>query len=124
MAVARRISHARAYLPHRRALIAAAQAGRPLPTQMMRAARKSHVGKPLSPEHRAKISKALQGRNVKTERRPPWRKREDKLLLLPLDDIMKLTGRTRTEIITRRRQLRAPSGGILVPTGTRSRKRI
>jgi nucleotide-binding universal stress UspA family protein len=93
---ARQKAYANARNPERCAKIAAARRGKPRPKHVIEAMRKTHLGRPLSAEHRRKLSEAQKRRGT----RPPaaalaWAPWEIELLkTLPASEVAEKTGRT------------------------------
>lgn len=96
-----------------RAKVAASKVGKTPQAHVLKAMRMAHKGKPLSAAHRRKIGRSLTGPGIRVNDKP-WKVWEDALLLLPMREIMARTDRTRSAIRSRRRQLRAPQGGLMI----------
>lgn len=91
--------------------IAASRRGKPRPVFVIEALRRANRGRPLSAEHRAKLSAINRRRGIRPPwLPPPWRKSEDRLLgRLPDAEVARRTGRTVTAVRCRRAALRIPS---------------
>jgi len=106
-AEARRKAHARARDPQRRAKIAASRRGRPRPPGVLQAMQSGRLGKPLSEEHRHKLSETHRRRGT----RPPKAGRprsaaEGRLVrTLPPAEAARRTGRTVGAVYGRRHAL-------------------
>ena len=100
--------HAKAQDPERRKKIAAARTGKPRPVHVVEAMRKANTGKPLTADHRAKMSAVHRKRGT----RPPWIGRawsaaEDAIARKhTAKEAEKLTGRTEKAVYMRRRALK------------------
>ena len=96
----------------RRAKIAKSKIGKPRPKHVLDALRMAHLGKPLDDATRKKMSEAHRKRGT----RPPWLNKawepwEDELLReLPVEGVMKKTGRSRQAVNLRRHKLKLPDG--------------
>jgi hypothetical protein len=104
---ARRKAWSKARDPERRRKIAAAKLGKARPRHVIEAIRKANLGRPLSEEHRRKLSAIHKGR------RPVggWQEWEDKLLeTLPTIEVARRTGRTLIAVYCRRQELELPDG--------------
>jgi len=99
--------HAKAQDPDRRAKIGASRRGKPRPPEVIEALRKANIGRPLSAEHRRKMSEVHKQRGI----RPPWLNKswaewEDRLLrsLAPAEAARR-TRRTLSAVFHRRSKL-------------------
>jgi hypothetical protein len=97
--------------PEARAKVAAAKIGKTPPPHVLKALRTARKGKRLSAEHRRKIGRSLKGPGIRVNDKP-WEAWEDSLLLLPMRDVVARTGRTKSAVRSRRRELRSPHGGL------------
>jgi len=104
MARIQRKSRTKEALRKRGIAVAAYKVGKPRPPRVLRALLKARH-RPQSAEHRRKISLANKGRYMRGLVPKPWAQWEDALLLLPMQDVIAKTGRTRYAIQLRRRKL-------------------
>jgi len=99
--------HAKAQDPGRRAKIGAARLGKPRPPHVIAALRKANIGRPLSAEHRRKMSQVHKQRGT----RPPWIGKawamweDEALRTLPPAAAAKKTGRSLHAVWSRRHLL-------------------
>jgi NUMOD3 motif len=109
---AQKLGWAKARDPERIAKIAAAKRGKQRPWDVIEAMRRANLGRPLSAEHRQKMSEAHKRRGTKAPAAGrPWARWEDALLYkLPIRDVVAKTGRTEAAVKHRRKVLRFPDG--------------
>ena len=105
----------RAVTPHdpiRREKIAASRRGKKRPKHVMEILRASNIGRKASDETRRKLSEANKRRGT----RPPkagkaWSEHEEELArTLPIPEVVRLTGRTYSAVVSRRAKLGVPDG--------------
>ena len=109
---AQKMGWAKARDPARITKIAAAKRGKPRPRAVIEAMRRANLGRPLSAEHRRKMSEAhkRRGTNPPAAGRP-WEPWEDALLLqLPIREVVAKTSRTEAAVKARRVVLGLPDG--------------
>jgi hypothetical protein len=109
---ARKLGWAKARDPERIAKIAAAKRGKPRPRAVIEAMRRANLGRPLSAEHRRKMSEAHKRRGtIAPAAGRPWEPWEDALLLHYLiRDVVAKTGRTEAAVKARRVVFGLPDG--------------
>jgi len=98
--------------PVRRAKIAAAKRGKPRPAHVVAAVAAALRGTHHTAEARRKMSEAQRRRGTRPPNTgSPWTEQEDALVrTLPAKEVAKRTGRTLSEVWTRRQQLHLPDG--------------
>jgi hypothetical protein len=97
--------------PERRRKIAAAMTGRAMLPHVREALRAANLGRPLTEEHRRKMSATHKRRGSKPPGGPLWKRSEDKLVrALPPQEVARRTGRTLSAVWARRRALGLPDG--------------
>lgn len=96
----------------RRAKIAAAKRGKPRPRHVIEAMRRGRLGKPHSPEAKAKMSAFQKARGTRPPAAGvPWTVEEDAICRThPAAEVVRLTGRTLTAVYSRREILKVPDG--------------
>ncbi len=109
---AQKLGWAKASDPVRIAKIVEAKRGKPRPRDVIEAMRRANLGRPLSVEHRRKMSEAHKRRGTKAPAAGrPWTPWEDALLYqLSIGDVVAKTGRTEAAVKHRRKVLRFPDG--------------
>ena len=109
---AQKLGWAKARDPERIAMIAAAKRGKPRPRAVIEAMRRANLGRPLSAEHRRKMSEAHKRRGTKAPAAgrswEPWE--DDLLSKLQIRDVVARTGRTEAAVKARRKVLELPDG--------------
>jgi hypothetical protein len=96
----------------RRQKIAASKRGKPRPAHIIEAMAKANRGRPLSEEHRRKLSEAQRRRGARPPKAGrPWTAEEDHLIrTLPAPEAAAKTGRPLGAVYDRRRKLKLPDG--------------
>jgi len=96
----------------RREKIAAAKKGKPRPAHVGEVLAASLTGRPLSEEHRRKLSAAHRRRGTRPPKAGrPWTAAEDELVRsLPPPEAAEKTGRPLSAVYDRRRKLKLPDG--------------